>query len=305
MVNGVVVVQKISRRTFGIAAAGIAAGSYLLEAAPPSFAITPYTVSTYTTGGVFVRKFLPEGPAGRPAIIMVHGGMQAGWAWDRYARYFAGRGWECHVLDWYHHGSSIQLAPQTFVARSITAVAQEIEAVMTHVGRSRPVVFMGHSMGGLASLHAATFLGPRALVLITPVLPTEVGAAVLPISVNLSVPVPVPPFAVAKSFFFATMPDAEAMTYYQRLVPESARAVWEASRWTVSVPLSEVGMPTMTVAAGVDTITPAPDIRRLASLLPNCDHLDVPDLGHSDVLLKAPGWQPVALDIDIWLQLNT
>lgn len=287
---------KISRRSFAIGA-GVAAGSVLLGVTEANSA-----VSTYRVGGVSVRKYTPVTPNGRPAIIMVHGGAHAGWAWNRYATYFSSLGWECHVLDWYNHGQSDILSLTSFIRRSILNVTLEIQMVMGVLrGVGRPYIYMGHSMGGLASLHSAAFLDPEALVLIAPVVPAQVGAEAIQIAVDLSTLFPVPPFPVAKAMFFSTMTDAEAMPYYLQLQPESSRAVWEATRWTASVNLDGVTVPTMTVAAGADVLTPPAAIRTLADLL-DCRHVDWPGIGHSDVLLKSSGWLPVAQDIENWLR---
>lgn len=256
----------------------------------------------YYVNGVAVRHYRPLLPNNRPSIIMVHGGAHASWVWERYAPYLCSHGWDCHAIDWYNHGSSASLPVQQFITRSIRDVRTEIGHVRSRL--NRPYVLMGHSMGGLASLYSAQSFAARALVLIAPVVPAEVGAQVIPIPVDMTRPFPVPPFAVAKGMFYSTMSDAEALLYYTRLQPESPLAVWEATRWTVSVNLSTITMPTLTIAAGADTLTPPSTIRGLATLL-GCDHIDVPGMGHGDVLLKQQGWLPVAQNVEQWLLANT
>lgn len=285
----------IGRRTFTLGL-GAAIGATLVG--------MPANASSdiYYVDGVAVRRYVPAVPNGRPAIVMVHGGAHAGWAWERYAPYFAGLGWECHALDWLHHGLSASLPTTQFITRGIADVYWEIRLVTNRLrAQGRPFILLGHSMGGLACLYSSQLLTPAALVLVTPVVPAQVFAEPIPIPIDFTKPFPVPPFEVAKGMFFATMSDAEAMPHYQRLQPESPRAVWEATRWMVSVALDAITAPTMTVAAEVDTLTPASAIRRLAELL-DCRHVDVPAIGHSDVLLKAQGWLPVAQDIERWLR---
>jgi pimeloyl-ACP methyl ester carboxylesterase len=256
----------------------------------------------YHVNGVAVRHYRPLVPNTCPSIIMVHGGAHAGWVWERYAPYLAGHGWDCHALDWYNHGLSSSLPVQQFITRSIRDVRTEIGHVCSRL--ARPYILMGHSMGGLAALYSAQTFAARALVLITPVVPAEVGAQIIPIPVDMTRPYPVPPFSVAKSMFFSTMSDTEAMLYYVRLQQESPVAVWEATRWTVSVNLSAITMPVLTVAAGADTLTPPSAVRELAGML-NGTNIDVPGMGHSDVLLKQQGWLPVAQDVEDWLLDNT
>ena len=291
---------ELSRRAFTVGA-GAALGMGLFGGLANSASMVE-AVEVYFAQDVAVRRYRPLVPNGRPAIVMVHGGAHAGWAWDRYGQYFAGLGWDCHALDWYNHGLSPSLPTQQFIARSITDVFREIWLVASRLqSQGRPYLLMGHSMGGLAALWSAQVLHPQALVLITPVVPAQVGAAPIPIPVDFTVPFPVPPFEVAKGMFFSTMSDAEASVYYHLLQPESPRAVYEATRWTVSVNLGAVTAPAMTVAAAADTLTPPAAVHRLAELL-HCRHVDFPAIGHSDVLLKAQGWLPVAQDIEHWLR---
>jgi len=288
--------QKISRRMFTLGALG--AGAALLTA-PKAAALWAVETGTYVRNGVAVHYSRPFPSTGRPPIIAVHGGGHAAWTWSRYGPYFASRGWEFHALDWFHHGSSAQLPLDQFITRSITAIQQEIGIVAAEVGT--PFNLIGHSMGALAALHTAQSLPPLSLVLVTPVVPVEVGAETIPIPVNLAEPFPVPPYDVAKSMFYSTMPDSEAQQYYPLLQQESPQAVYEATRWTVSVDLDAISMPTMTVAAAADTLTPPTAVSGLAGLL-GSHHVEFPAIGHVDVLLKYHGWRPVAQEIEMWLR---
>jgi non-heme chloroperoxidase len=255
------------------------------------------TVDRYQLDGVAVDHYRPATPNGRPPVVLVHGGAHGAWTWALPAAHLATRGWDCHVFDWFDHGSSTAQPANAFVSRSIVDVLREIRIVSAPLGEFHLV---GHSMGGLAALHAATVLTPASLVLVTPVVPAEVGAPEIPVPVDLTQPFAVPPFEVAKGMFFPTMTDEEARRYHALLTPESSRAVYEATRWTVSVDLAKVTAPTMVIGAGADTLTPPAAVRGLATLL-GCRYVEHPDVGHSDVLLKTGGWQPVATDIERWL----
>lgn len=266
----------------------------------------------YYVNGVAVRHYRPtrhlrqwsKARSDRPVIIMVHGGAHAGWVFERHAAYFACNGWDCHVIDWYHHGLSDPLSLDAFIARSITDVRTEIGLVVDALPQRSDYVVIGQSMGGLASLYAAQSLNPAALVLVTPVVSAEVGAAPIPIPIDMTQPFAVPPFNIAKGMFYSTMSDAEAQVYYQLLQPESPQAVWEATRWTVSVNLDRIRTPTMTVAAEADTLTPPDVIRQLGTML-RSRHVEWPGMGHCDVLLKERDWLPVAQDIERWLCAST
>jgi pimeloyl-ACP methyl ester carboxylesterase len=110
----------------------------------------------------------------------------------------------------------------------------------------------------------------------------------------------VPPFEVAKAMFYQTMSEAEALTYYQELQPDSPQAVWEATRWTVSVDLNSIRMPVMTAVGVADSLVRPSAVEGLANLL-RCRYVTRPEIGHSDLLLKGDSWLPIAQDIEQWL----
>jgi pimeloyl-ACP methyl ester carboxylesterase len=228
---------------------------------------------------------------------MVHGGLHAGWTWEHYGQFFADNGWDCHALDWHNHGRSTALPQADFIKRTHTDLHREILTVT----RQFPTFhLMGHSMGALAALISSTLLRPESVTLLAPVPPAEVGAEIVPMVVDRSQLFPVPPFDMARAMFYPTMTGDEAHSYYTRLQPESSQLVWESAQRNISVDLDAVRAPVLTIAAGEDRLTPSRDIQRLAKLL-DATHLDYPDLGHCDLLLRSGGWQQVASDIEAWL----
>jgi len=73
------------------------------------------------------------------------------------------RPWNCHALDWLHHGTSATLPTETFIARSIKDVMTEVQHVRGGLPDPNKYVLMGHSMGGLACLYSSQTLRPRAM----------------------------------------------------------------------------------------------------------------------------------------------
>lgn len=286
---------KISRRLF-LAGTGAAIGAGMLGSRP---AIAAPTDIIYTNG-VAVRRYIPTHWNNRPPVILVHGGAHAGWSWDRYAAYFQSEGWKCYALDWYNHGLSTALPPATFLTRSIKDVLTEINHVRALLPNPDRFVLMGHSMGGMASLWSSQTLRPRALVLMAPVVPTEVGAQAIQIPIDMQVPFPVPPFEIAKAMFYQSMSDTEAMLYYTQLQPESPQAVYEATRWSISVNLSQVMADTKVVVGALDTLTPPSVVQPLATMM-GADYSLWSGIGHADLMVKEQGWQPIAEDIQDWL----
>lgn len=286
--------SKIGRRSLIIGAGAIAGASLLSR---PAIA-TPTDI--YYVGGVAVRRYIGDPQNSRPHVIMLHGGAHAGWSWDLYATYLASAGWNCHALDWYNHGLSSSLSTETFIARSITNVITEINLVRNALPHPNKYILMGHSMGGMAVLHASQTLRPRALVLMSPVVPSQVGAAAMEVPVDMQQPFPVFPYPVAKELFYPTMTDTEVAPYYAQLQPESPTAVWEATRWTISVNLSQVVAPTMIAEGELDALTPPSAVGSLATMM-NARYVEWPDIGHCDLMLKSSAYLPVAQDIQNWM----
>jgi pimeloyl-ACP methyl ester carboxylesterase len=267
-------------------------------AVPPQ----PFGVSIYHVKGVEVHKYTPIVNNGREPIVMVHGGSEAGWVWDKMASELSSRGWEVHVLDWYNHGTSRKLPESQFIQRSIQDVArEEITFVVEKLGRQPMLI--GHSMGGMASMVYAETHPVTKLVLFNPVLPTEVGAAPIPIPVDFSMPFP--PFtpAEAKVRFWPALPDDQAAIYQTLLAPESPVAVFEATRWTISVDLSLIQAPTLVFGAELDVLTPPADVQRLAEMMGAQFVLNL-GIGHTDTLLTAPAWLENAGTVDAFLKAD-
>jgi pimeloyl-ACP methyl ester carboxylesterase len=275
--------------------------SLAMIAPTPATPVSQAAVVTqdYVVNGVAVRKYIPSTPNGAPPVVMVHGGAHGKWVFDKFARILSAAGYECHALDWLNHGSSATLPMSTFLNRSILDVThREIRDVVSRLGR--PPILMGHSMGGLASLAYASENPVARLVLLTPVVPSSVGAQPIEIAVDWSKPFGPFPYDVAKQLFFPALDEQSARAYHAMLVPESPRAVWEATRWTVNVGLHGVSAPVYVVAAERDTLTPPSAVSVLAGML-DADYRLMPGIGHSDVLLKDPEATQLANQIRTWL----
>lgn len=250
-------------------------------------------------GGVRVERCAPVGQSPddqRPPLLLVHGGSHGSWCWENYLSYFSNAGWDTLALNWYGHGGSEDLAPEALVNRSIVDVTEEIGLVAGTL--PRPPVLFGHSMGGLAAQAYAERNEVAGLVLIASVVPLEVGAPVNEIPVDRSAPFPVLPFEVASEMFFQGLPETEARGLYARLVPESPRAVWEASRWTVSVDRSRILCPVLVIGGEVDILCPAEITRNLAAHY-DAEYIFLPGRGHSIIL--EPRWRETADQIADWL----
>jgi pimeloyl-ACP methyl ester carboxylesterase len=198
----------------------------------------------YDIDGIRVERFTtaPKDAAQRPPLICVHGGCHASWSWQEHAPVYAAAGYEVHALNWRGRGGSAAINDDSFVKMSIADVVDDIDKVARCF--DTPPVLIAHSMGGLAAQLYASAHEVDALVLLTPVVPSNVGATPheLPIG-DMDAPWGPPPPDVARQMFFQGLDDMQAAHFYALLVPESPLRVYEATRWSLAVDATKLTAP--------------------------------------------------------------
>ncbi len=254
----------------------------------------------YTVGGVHVVRTCSDMVPARHAtpLVLVHGGLHGAWCWDRYAGFLARAGWDCHALDWLHHGGSRSLPADDFLQRGIADVRHDISAVTSSLSPLPAIV--AHSMGGLAALKFAEHQHVAAMALLTPALPRQAEPDVIDLPVNPDEPWGPPPFELARNLFFQRMSNTAARGLYERLVPESPRAVTEVTReWSVDIEPARVSGPVLVMAAELDMLSDPAAVHRLARMV-GADYRFAHDRGHS--LIFDDQWLDTARLVEHWLR---
>jgi pimeloyl-ACP methyl ester carboxylesterase len=157
-------------------------------------------------------------------------------------------------------------------------------------------------MGALAAQKYAECHPVSALVLLTPVVPTEVGGDVIDLPIDPNQPWVPPPFEIARDLWFQGLEEDEARTYFEKLCPESPKAVYEATRWTVPIDRVKVSGPILVVSSELDHLTP-PAIGRSLATFYGADYRYLRGRGHN-VLLE-PNWRETASMVAAWLGRET
>ena len=98
--------------------------------------------------------------ADKPALVMIHGAGMDHTVWTLQARYFAHHGWSVLALDLPNHSGS-----EGPGLASIEEMADWVIAAIDAAGAGQAAL-VGHSMGALIALEAASRLGERALALL-------------------------------------------------------------------------------------------------------------------------------------------
>ncbi|MCL5068839.1 MAG: alpha/beta hydrolase, partial [Thaumarchaeota archaeon] len=142
----------------------------------------------------------------------------------------------------------------------------------------------------------------KALVLVTPVVPAEVGGPTIQLDVDETHPWGPPPIEISKELFFQGSDQSDVSKYYSLLCPESPRAVYEATRWTVHLDKSNMTMPKLVIGAEIDKLTPHEIEKNLADFY-NAEYVYVSGKGHN--LLLEPEWKETAEIIAKWLHSHS
>jgi len=99
-----------------------------------------------------------DAAAGRPSILMLHGGGQNRFSWKNTGQILADRGFHVVALDARGHGDSDRSPTGEY---TVHALARDALSVLDQIGR--PVVLIGASMGGMTGILTARQAGPAAV----------------------------------------------------------------------------------------------------------------------------------------------
>ena len=253
----------------------------------------------YDIDGIRVERFttVPKDAAQRPPLICVHGGCHASWSWQEHAPVYAAAGYEVHALNWRGRGGSAAINDDLLVNMSIADVVDDIDKVARCF--DTPPVLIAHSMGGLAAQLYASAHEVGALVLLTPVVPSNVGATPIELPIgDMDAPWGPPPPDVARQMFFQGLDDMQAAHFSALLVPESPLRVYEATRWSLAVDATKLTAPILIVSGALDIVTPPETGAALAALYGATHQLE-PAHGHN--VLLGEGARRIAEDVIAWV----
>src|SRR5260221_664798 len=213
--------------------------------------------------------------------------------------------WNCWTGSRYESEVNSSPMPDPFKMATIGAVRDmSIADVVDDIDKvarcfDTPPVLIAHSMGGLAAQLYASAHEVGALVLLTPVVPSNVGATPheLPIG-DMDAPWGPPPPDLARQMFFQGLDDMQAAHFYALLVPESPLRVYEATRWSLAVDATKLTAPILIVSGALDILTPPETGAALAALYGATYQLE-PAHGHN--VLLGEGARRIAEDVIAWL----
>ncbi|HEY5006873.1 MAG TPA: alpha/beta hydrolase [Caulobacteraceae bacterium] len=245
----------------------------------------------------------------QPTVIFAHGAFCGGWAFERFRQPFEARGCACLAPDMRGHaagearGATAGLSMSDYAGGLAKLIAEQAE----------PPVLIGHSLGGLVAQMAAAQAPVRALVLLAPSAPWGVpggslGEAISAMSLYALgafwLQAIGPDYGSAKSYSLDRLDSPERHAIFERMVPESGRALWETLNWwldpmtTTSVPPSAISAPVLALSGERDHIHPPATVTQVAERLGG-DFQMLKDMSHW--LVAEPGWEAAAAVCLDWL----
>ncbi|MGH6972123.1 MAG: alpha/beta fold hydrolase, partial [Caulobacteraceae bacterium] len=201
----------------------------------------------------------------QPPVLMIHGAFCGGWVFEAFAGAFAKAGYSVSAPDLPGHaaGSPRDDAAGLSMSDYAEAVAEAARALPA------PPVLVGHSLGGLVCLMAATRAPTAGLVLLAPSGPWGVGGSTMEEAISaLSL------YALGPYWAGAVEPDYATFRRYAvdrldrtgrhaafaRARPESGRALFETLNWwldpfmTTFVSPEKIGAPILAFSGERDLV---------------------------------------------------
>lgn len=230
-------------------------------------------------------------------VVLIHGMWCTGANLAPVAAGLAARGFKCHLPTLPSHEVGV---PHPEVGGlGLADYVDFLEHWIEEQAFAEPPILLGHSMGGLLAqlltARLATRRGVFALVLLTPASPSGINAIRLKPLLAFAPVLSRPGFwnrphriskSAASRYACAGVPEERHAALYETLVDESGRVVFEIALWPLDrnraarVDAESVSCPVYVVSGGLDGLTPASVVRKVAARYPGASLRHYPERGH-------------------------
>ena len=213
-----------------------------------------------------------RGGAAKPPLVFVHGAFCGGWCFDGFRTPFEEEGYRVSAPDLPGHkagdpGKAVAGLSMTDYAKALAELIDREPA---------PPVLIGHSLGGLVAQLAAARRKTAGLILLAPspawgqpvTSPVELAAsgALLASLGAYWLEAVAPDWATVRAMTLDRLPETVARTLFDRMTPESGRALFEVLNWwldpTLATFVSPIAhqQPSLVIAGGQDRIHSPPTV---------------------------------------------
>ncbi len=246
-------------------------------------------------------------------LLMIHGIGCGGDAWDVMRPGFEAAGWTCDAPTLFPELRTIEDPPEAIASLGlqdyIEAMASRCQAFEAETG-SKPAV-IGHSMGGLIAQKLTEAGLVSKAVYLTPAQPEDCAKIGLSMMITFGNVILSGDRSKAQKIWktgfkwgvLNCVPKQRHDEIYTHARWDSGK-VYGDIQDGVSLDVSKVTVPTLTIAASKDRATIAPAVRKLAEKLNSAavpgDFIEYPDNAHW--IVDEPGTDKVVADITAWLE---
>ena len=182
------------------------------------------------------------------SVLFVHGGFHGAWCWSPVMDRLAHNGISSAAIDLRGHGGLPQ-APD-FPDQGLKAMGEDMIEALNAIGPD--VVVVGHSLGALLALQAATRVSLRGLMLLAPALPAGLPSAHALPKFPEGRSVQPPPPARARKWFMSGATGADMDSYLARLCPESARLLNDSFHGEAQIAPASITCPRIILSGARD-----------------------------------------------------
>ncbi|WP_251863922.1 alpha/beta hydrolase [Achromobacter sp. Marseille-Q4962] len=272
----------------------------MIAAAPPYAASLDFSLADRLPARAIGRARLRIGAgplAGPPGLLLLPGAYHGAWCYAHFLDYFARHGVGCAALDYAGHGG----LPQDASYARLTVEDLAADAVAALDAWAAPAVVVGHSMGALPAMLAASRRPVAGVVLMAPSPPGDLpGAQALP-PVPPDTPRRPPGRGEIQARFLAAPRDRDVSAVEARLCAESPAVLNDRYLLRVPVPADAVRAPGLCLEAGLDTHDRHPPGQDAAIARRfGFDHAVLPRQPHC--MMYSDQWEESAAAILAWLR---
>ncbi|MBN8441986.1 MAG: alpha/beta fold hydrolase [Thauera sp.] len=247
----------------------------------------------------------PSGAAKDHPLLFVHGAYVSAWCWkEHFLPWFAARGWASYAVSLSGHGGSrrrdhLDAYSLDNYVRDVAEVAAKLPA--------RPIL-IGHSMGGMVVQKYLEHHDAPAAVLLASVPPQGLMGSAMGLMFrkpglladlnNIMSGSDVDIESLREALFHQPVNPSTLRRYYRLSQPESHRALWDMTLFSLPQPSRMHRPPMLVLGAQHDHLIPPDQVHMTASTY-GLEAEIFDGLGHGMMLEQ--GWEPVAERIAGWL----
>lgn len=263
-------------------------------------------LKTQIIEGLEVFSCLPARKTGKPALLFVHGAFAGGWMWsETFMPFLAKAGYPCHALSLRGHAGSA--GREHINWHSVGDYVDDVKTVVDWLGEVP--ILIGHSMGGFVVQKYLEHRAVPGVALICSVPPQGLIASQFHLMFNkphlfqeinqIMAGQYTDTSTLREALFAGEVDEAMLAAWLTRMQPESHRALWDMSMFSLPNLYAMHRPPMLILGAEEDVLVPAFLVQSTGHTYHEPVHI-FRHMGHAVTHEKE--WPLVAATLRDWLE---